>query len=195
MDAEHPMDVAALVASASHVIGTTRAEFAEALARPPGDASGHLTAIAWVVDPAVTRLLLVRHRLHGWSCPGGHVEAGEDPAATATRELLEETGIRASPRQEPLTISTSLGCARDPGTRHWTLGYLFAVDVAVAAETHGEPGQPASWFALDELPAPRSSDIDAVAIALRTMSWSGSATPLSGGEPRCGGRVEVPGRQ
>lgn len=28
----------------------------------------------------------------GWELPGGHVEAGEDPAVTAAREVAEETG-------------------------------------------------------------------------------------------------------
>jgi 8-oxo-dGTP pyrophosphatase MutT (NUDIX family) len=30
----------------------------------------------------------------GWELPGGHVGAGEDPAACAVREVLEETGLQ-----------------------------------------------------------------------------------------------------
>ncbi|MFB3819000.1 MAG: bis(5'-nucleosyl)-tetraphosphatase [Candidatus Methylomirabilales bacterium] len=37
--------------------------------------------------------LLLDYGSH-WDFPKGHVEAGEDPAATARRELAEETGIR-----------------------------------------------------------------------------------------------------
>jgi ADP-ribose pyrophosphatase YjhB (NUDIX family) len=43
------------------------------------------------------RVLLVRHtygRLN-WELPGGLAEAGETPDETASRELLEETGLRA----------------------------------------------------------------------------------------------------
>jgi dihydroneopterin triphosphate diphosphatase len=43
--------------------------------------------------------LLVLRRAHGGRCPGswesvhGHIEAGEEPAAAAARELEEETGL------------------------------------------------------------------------------------------------------
>jgi bis(5'-nucleosidyl)-tetraphosphatase len=40
------------------------------------------------------RYLLLRNRRHGtWGFPKGHLESGEDHAAAARRELLEETGI------------------------------------------------------------------------------------------------------
>lgn len=58
-----------------------------------------------LVLDATDRLLLIRlarvpgQPEHGyeWFTPGGGVEAGEDVAVTAARELQEETGIRASP--------------------------------------------------------------------------------------------------
>ncbi|MBP1779713.1 MAG: Nudt, partial [candidate division NC10 bacterium] len=37
--------------------------------------------------------LLLDYGSH-WDFPKGHIEAGEDPVATARRELREETGIR-----------------------------------------------------------------------------------------------------
>ena len=36
------------------------------------------------------------HGAGSWSFPGGHVEEGERPEATALRELEEETGLRAA---------------------------------------------------------------------------------------------------
>lgn len=43
------------------------------------------------------RVLLVRHSYgtRRWMLPGGGMARGEDPLATAARELLEETGCRA----------------------------------------------------------------------------------------------------
>ena len=38
-------------------------------------------------------LLLLRPWPPGWELPGGHCDQGEDPAACAVREALEETGL------------------------------------------------------------------------------------------------------
>lgn len=54
-------------------------------------------------------LMILRAGSHGagvWSIPGGWMEPGESPAAAATRETLEETGVVVRPyvtRLYPLT--------------------------------------------------------------------------------------------
>lgn len=175
---EPPLWGRGLIDGACLVIGTTREEFRTAIDHPPLPSDGHLTAIAWVVDPTASRLLLVRHRLHGWSCPGGHVEPGESPSQTATRELREETAIAGTAIPRPLTISSSIGCARIPGARHWTVGYLFLVTSDVPSRA--EPGQPVRWFPLDALPLSRTEDIDVVATHLTRRRLVALAT----GTPR-----------
>jgi 8-oxo-dGTP diphosphatase len=157
----------AAITDAGHapvVVATTVAELATFLRDPPDWHIAHLTAIAWVLDASRSRILLVEHRLHGWSCAGGHVEPGEHPATTAARELAEETGLVAVPDEHPFMLGSSLGCARAPQARHWTIGYLFTVDPS--APLRAEPGQPATWFAVDRLPAKRTTDIDAVLAAI-----------------------------
>lgn len=55
----------------------------------------HFTASAIVFDDQ-ERVLLVHHdRLGQWLYPGGHVDANEDPAQAALREVAEETGVHA----------------------------------------------------------------------------------------------------
>jgi 8-oxo-dGTP pyrophosphatase MutT (NUDIX family) len=54
----------------------------------------HVTASAFVVSSR--GVILHRHRRLGiWVQPGGHVDAGEEPADAALRECVEETGLDA----------------------------------------------------------------------------------------------------
>lgn len=56
----------------------------------------HMTASAWVVNQARTRVLMVYHNLyHSWSWTGGHADGETDLLAVALRECREETGIKS----------------------------------------------------------------------------------------------------
>lgn len=65
------------------------------------------------------RLVMERQYRHGarrysWTLPAGYIDAGEDPAAAARRELLEETGYEAM-RWRLLgvfTVDGNRGCGR-----------------------------------------------------------------------------------
>src|SRR6202008_1440543 len=61
-------------------------------------APGHVTASAFVLDPAHARLLLILHsKLGRWLQPGGHVESDDASVVSAARrEVLEETGLDVS---------------------------------------------------------------------------------------------------
>ena len=57
----------------------------------------HMTASAWVVNPARDRVLMVYHRIYdSWSWTGGHADGDEDLAAVALREVKEETGVKSA---------------------------------------------------------------------------------------------------
>ena len=57
----------------------------------------HMTASAWVVNPARDRVLMVYHRIYdSWSWTGGHADGDEDLANVALREVREETGVQSA---------------------------------------------------------------------------------------------------
>lgn len=56
----------------------------------------HITASMVVFNTTGSAVLLVHHKASdAWMFPGGHVDAGEDPAGAALREVFEETGVSA----------------------------------------------------------------------------------------------------
>src|SRR5262249_37366491 len=66
-----------------------------------------------LVDDQDRLLLLWRHRFvldrWGWELPGGLIDEGEEPLETATRELEEETGYRASRVEHLVTYQPMVG--------------------------------------------------------------------------------------
>ncbi|MGX1886549.1 NUDIX hydrolase [Streptomyces sp. NPDC055287] len=118
----------------------------EWLGRADVTAIGPLAAEVWVFDTKLSHALLVKHRWRGWVSPGGKVDAGETPREGASRELLEETGIRAELLAEPAAVTVR---SYRPG---WsaTMGVAFAAVVDQTTPLTPENGQPAAWLPLDE---------------------------------------------
>lgn len=57
-----------------------------------------LRVAAYAVIEQRGKILLTHWRrgnLHGWTLPGGGIDAGEDPRETVVREVYEETGLQA----------------------------------------------------------------------------------------------------
>lgn len=114
--------------------------------------SFHLVAWLIVLD-AEERVLLGRRAGVGygagmWGFPGGRVERGEELAAAAVREALEEVGIAVQPADVQ-----SLGVCR------YDLGGVMGADCFfLARHWTGEPApldktSEVGWFALNSLPA------------------------------------------
>ena len=58
------------------------------------NASAHLTASAWVVDPMRSKVLMCWHKLYrSWSWLGGHADGKTDLLQVALREVREESGL------------------------------------------------------------------------------------------------------
>ncbi|MCK9932037.1 NUDIX hydrolase [Frankia sp. Mgl5] len=94
------------------------------------------------------RTLLVRHPRFGWLSPGGRLEEGETPREGALREVTEETGINADLLvREPAAVlgDDQHACGR-------IYGLAYALTANPAEPLRPEPGQPATWFHLKDLP-------------------------------------------
>ncbi|MFG2627817.1 NUDIX domain-containing protein [Streptomyces sp. NPDC048473] len=78
----------------------------------------HHVAIAAVVDDQDRVLMLWRYRFvadkWGWELPGGIVDQGEDPHATALREVEEETGWRPTGLEHVVTFQPMIGMVDSP---------------------------------------------------------------------------------
>ncbi|MDR2099051.1 MAG: NUDIX hydrolase [Rickettsiales bacterium] len=56
---------------------------------------GHMTASAWVVNPARDKTLMAYHNIYGsFAWLGGHADGDTDLRRVAKRELMEETGLK-----------------------------------------------------------------------------------------------------
>jgi 8-oxo-dGTP diphosphatase len=108
---------------------------------PPKTPPKHLIAYFLLRDAADGSVLLVHHRKAGlWLPTGGHVEPGEDPAATVRREAPEELGLTAKfadPNARPLfiTVTETTGEAE---TRHVDVSLWYLLDGTAGDELHAD---------------------------------------------------------
>lgn len=95
------------------------------ISQPSGDRFEHHTvtlpaaAMTVVLDDAGERVLMAwRHRfvpdVWNWELPGGLLDASEQPAATAVREVEEETGFRPRSVEHLVTFKPMVGMVRSP---------------------------------------------------------------------------------
>ena len=109
--------------------------------------AGHVTAGALLIDREQRYLAIHHKQLQIWLCPGGHLEPDEtDPAQSALRELIEETGISPEgiardPRWPgmPIVIDyhpiPASAKKDEPVHAHWAFLYVFTLDRVAPALT------------------------------------------------------------
>ncbi len=59
----------------------------------------HCVAAAGIVRNSAGEILLMKNARRGWEFPGGMIEEGENVIDGLEREILEETGIRATAKE------------------------------------------------------------------------------------------------
>ncbi|MFC7896399.1 NUDIX domain-containing protein [Streptomyces sp. NPDC057381] len=93
----------------------------------------HHVAITAVIDDQDRVLMMWRYRFvpkqFGWELPGGIVDEGEEPADTALRETVEETGWRPKSLEHVVSYQPMVGMVDSP----------HEIFVGHGAEKVGEP--------------------------------------------------------
>lgn len=113
-----------------------------------------LRVAAYAVVTSEDRMLLAHWNEHGetgWTMPGGGIEAGEDPADAAVREVREETGYDVV-LDELLGIHSYVG-TRGDGVRQHALRIVYRAHVVggeLADEVDGSTDR-AAWFTQAEV--------------------------------------------
>jgi len=140
-------------------------------------AVGHVTASAWIVDPARTCALLAHHRKLGkWLQLGGHVDGDPDVRRAALREAREESGLTSlrllAGRIYDLDVHVIPARPGEPAHEHYDVRFAFAADpcepLVISAESHA-----LAWIALGDLPS-YGADESVLRLARKTATIAGS---------------------
>jgi 8-oxo-dGTP pyrophosphatase MutT (NUDIX family) len=109
----------------------------------------HVTASAIVVS--ADGVLLHEHKkLKRWLQPGGHLDAGEHPAVSARREVIEETGIVAEHWDgAPYLLGVDSHFIAETGHTHHDIRYLMTAPAVAPTPGEGE-SVVVRWFPMFE---------------------------------------------
>ena len=120
----------------------------------------HMTASAWVVNPARDKVLMVYHNIYdSWSWTGGHADGEADLAAVAYREAQEETGIRdlkplmdGPVSLEVITVDGHVKRGKYVSSHlHLNLTYLFEASEEQALTVKEDENSGVAWIPREEL--------------------------------------------
>ncbi|MBA3602460.1 MAG: NUDIX domain-containing protein [Parachlamydiaceae bacterium] len=124
----------------------------------PATPETHLVSYFVVASPDQSKVLLVDHKKAMlWLPPGGHVEPGEHPKETVSREIKEELDIEAEFLcDEPilLTVTKTVGnVAKHTDVSFW---YLLKCDPNSVLNYDADEFNKIGWFGIDEIPYEKS---------------------------------------
>lgn len=119
----------------------------------------HMTASAWIVNPARDKALMVYHKIYdSWSWTGGHADGETDMLALAIREAKEETGIEhvrpVSEEIYSLEVLTVDGHEKRgkyvPSHLHLNVTYLLEAEESDTLIICEEENSGVQWFSLED---------------------------------------------
>jgi 8-oxo-dGTP pyrophosphatase MutT (NUDIX family) len=107
-------------------------------------------AMTAVLDERGERMLLMRrHRFivdrWVWELPGGYVDEGEDPAAAAVREVVEETGWR------PRGVEFVMSCQPLIGNADFPQDLFISQGADRVGEPEADEAAEVQWVAVEDL--------------------------------------------
>jgi 8-oxo-dGTP diphosphatase len=103
-----------------------------------------------------------------WALPGGFIEMDEEPIVSASRELMEETGLVDLPIK-PIFASGALN--RDPRGR--TITFLFGCLIrdTVKIPVASSDAKKVAWFPLKKLPNLAFDHQSLITQAVQSLQW------------------------
>jgi 8-oxo-dGTP pyrophosphatase MutT (NUDIX family) len=81
-----------------------------------------------------------------WELPGGYVDEGEEPAAAAVREVVEETGWR------PRSVELVMSCQPLIGNADFPQDLFVACGADLVGEPEADEASEVEWVPVDDLP-------------------------------------------
>lgn len=123
------------------------------------DLIAHMTASAWIVNKARTKVLMVYHNLYNsWSWTGGHADGEYNLLTVALKEAREETGVE---HIHPITEEIfSVECLTVDGHEkngkyvpshlHLNITYLLEADEKDTLHVCEGENSGVKWFTLEE---------------------------------------------
>lgn len=122
--------------------------------------TAHMTASAWVVNPARDKVLMVYHNIYdSWSWSGGHADGESDLQSVAYREAREETGIEilkplmdGPVSMEVITVDGHVKKGEYVSSHlHMNLTYLFEAPEDQALSVKEDENSGVAWIPKDAL--------------------------------------------
>lgn len=129
--------------------------------------TGHLTASAWVVNPARNKVLMAFHNIfQSWAWLGGHADGDRNLLAVAQREVEEESGVKNLKvlSESPIEVDVSQVKSHIKRGRqvaahlHYNLTFLFEADENENLVEQPDENSGVKWVGFDEIERECSED-------------------------------------